>query len=118
MKSAPRADGAMTPERAATERASRGGVSLAWFHTNSEGPRRGRSLLGCTRRQVGGLGSMPSPSDRSMPAGQKKTSTEWEEKRSRPRHRQSKRLHAVRNKGECAARGNEAEDTGRGRLSG
>jgi hypothetical protein len=33
----------MTPERAGPERASRGGVSLAWLHTNSEGPHRGMS---------------------------------------------------------------------------
>jgi len=76
VKSAPRADGAMTPERAGPERASRRGVSLAWLHTNSEGPHRGMSLLGRMRRRVGGLHSMRSLSDRSTPAGQKKTSTE------------------------------------------
>ena len=78
--SAPRATGAMAPERAGTERASHGGVSLAWLHTNSEGPRRGTSLLGRMRRQVGGLGSRPSPSDRSGPAGQKETLHEVEKK--------------------------------------
>jgi hypothetical protein len=72
VRSAPRATGAMAPERAGPERASRGGVSLAWLRTNSEGPRRGTSLLGRTRRRVGGLGSRPSPSDRSEPAGQGK----------------------------------------------
>jgi hypothetical protein len=36
-----------------TERASRGGVSLAWLHTNSEGPHRGTSLLGRSRRSLG-----------------------------------------------------------------
>ena len=77
VKSAPRAKGAITPERAGTERASRGGVSLAWSHTNSEGPHRGTSLLGRTQRGVGGLRSMRSPSDRSEPAGQKETLTEW-----------------------------------------
>jgi hypothetical protein len=51
-KSAPRADGAITPERAGPERAACGGVSLAWLHTNSEGPHRGTSLLGRTRRRV------------------------------------------------------------------
>src|SRR5512136_1256665 len=71
VRSAPRAARAMAPERAGTERASHGGVSLAWSHTNSEGPHRGTSLLGRTRRRVGGLGSMPSPSDGSQPAGQK-----------------------------------------------
>jgi len=74
VKSAPRAIGAMAPEHAGPERASRGGVSLAWLHTNSEGPCRGTSLLGRTRRRVGGLHSMCSPSDRSEPAGQRKTS--------------------------------------------
>ena len=48
--------GAIAPERTGTERASLGGVSLAGLHTNSEGPRRGTSLLGRTRRRVGGLG--------------------------------------------------------------
>ena len=61
------------PERAGPERASRGGVSLAWLHTNSEGPHRGTSLLGRTRRWVGGLRSMRGPSDRSRPAGQKES---------------------------------------------
>jgi hypothetical protein len=76
---APRAARAMAPERAGPERASRGGVSLAWLHTNSDGFHRGTSLLGRTRRRVGGPGSRPSPSDRSRPAGHKK------------------RLHAVEN---------------------
>ena len=80
VSSAPRAAGAITAASAGTERASRGGVSLAWPHTNSEGPRRGTSLLGRTRRRVGGLGSMPSPSDRSRPAGQRKTATQWNER--------------------------------------
>ena len=73
VRSAPRAAGAMAPKCAGTERASRGGVSLAWLHTNSEGPHRGTSLRGRTRRRVGGLGSMPSPSDRSKPAGQERS---------------------------------------------
>ena len=37
---------------------------------NSEGPHAGLCLLGRTQRRVGGLGSKPSPSDRSGPAGQ------------------------------------------------
>jgi len=77
VRSAPRATGAIAPERAGPERASRGGVSLAWPPTNSEGPRRRTSLSrrrrDRTRRRVGGLGSMPSPSDRSTPAGQNKS---------------------------------------------
>jgi len=40
---------------------------------NSEGSHAGLCLLGRTRRRVGGLGSMPSPSDRPQPAGQKET---------------------------------------------
>ena len=43
VKSAPRAIGAMAPERAGPERASRGGVSRARFQANSEGPCRGMS---------------------------------------------------------------------------
>jgi hypothetical protein len=70
VNTAPRATGAMVPERAGTEQASRGGVSLAWLHTNSEGPHRGPSLLGRTRRRVGGLRWMRSLSDSSKPAGQ------------------------------------------------
>jgi len=80
VRSAPRATRAISPEHAGTERASRGGVSLAWSLTNSEGAQRGTFLLGRMRRRVGGLGSRPSPSDRSRPAGQKKTSTEWKTK--------------------------------------
>jgi hypothetical protein len=76
VRSAPRATGAMALERAGTERASRGGVSLAWLDTNSEGPHRGTSLLGRMRRRVGGLGSMPSPSYGSRPAGQEKSFTQ------------------------------------------
>jgi hypothetical protein len=38
---------------------------------NSEGPHAGLCLLGRTRRRVGGLRSMRSPSDCSQPAGQK-----------------------------------------------
>ena len=84
-ESAPRASGAISPERAGPERASRGGVSLAWPHTNSEGPRRGTSLLGRTRRRVGGLGSRPSPSDRSWPAGQERdASTQWKTRNGTP----------------------------------
>jgi len=83
VKSAPRAKGAMTPERAGTERASRGGVSLAWLHTNSEGPHSGTPLLGRTRRPVGGLRSMRSPSDRSQPAGQEKASRSDKEETGR-----------------------------------
>ena len=89
VRSAPRAEGAIPPERAGPERASRGGVSLAWFHTNSEGPRRGTSLLGRTRRRVGGLGSMPSPSDRSKPAGLEKNHG-VEEKQQHFNHRAKK----------------------------
>jgi hypothetical protein len=73
VRAAPRATGAISPAGAGTERASRSGVSLARSHANSEGPHRGASLLGRTRRRVGGLGSMPSPSDRSRPAGQTKS---------------------------------------------
>jgi len=72
LKYAPRATGAIAPERAGPERASHGGVSLAWSLTNSEGPHRGAPLLGRMRRRVGGLDSTPSPSDRSRPAGQEK----------------------------------------------
>jgi len=43
VKSAPRATGAIARERAGPERASRGGVSLARFQSNSEGPCRGTS---------------------------------------------------------------------------
>ena len=50
----------MTPERAGPERASRGGVSLAWLHANSAGPHRG----------------MRSPSDGSEPTGQEKSLTQ------------------------------------------
>ena len=85
MNSAPRAAGAMTPERAGTERASRGGVSLARFQANSEGPCRGMSLLGRTRRRVGGLRSMRSPSDCSRPAGQNKSLTQWNNEETAPR---------------------------------
>jgi hypothetical protein len=73
VRCAPRARGAISPAGAGTERASRGGVSLAPFHANSEGPHCGTSLLGRTRRRVGGLGSRPSPSDSSWPAGQNKS---------------------------------------------
>jgi len=73
VNSTPRADGAMTPERAGTERAPRSGVSLARFQANSEGPHRGTSQLGRTRRRVGGLRSMRSPSDLApSPRGKKK----------------------------------------------
>ena len=92
MKSAPRAIGAMAPERAGPERASRGGVSLARCQANSEGPCRGTSLLGRTRRRVGGLRSMCSPSDRSEPAGQKKSrhTVKEEDARSEPAGQQKR----------------------------
>jgi len=83
VRTAPRATGAMSPERAGPERASRGGVSLAWSHTNSEGPRRGTSLLGRMRRRIGGLGSMPSPCDSSWPAGQERPHAVKEERKVR-----------------------------------
>ena len=85
MRSAPRAEGAISPKHAGTERASRRGVSLAWSGTNSEGPRRGTSLLGRTRRRVGGLGSRPGLSDRFEPAGQKESlhAVEYENRTSR-----------------------------------
>jgi hypothetical protein len=53
LPSAPRVPMAISPEAAGTERASRGGVSLARLHANSEGPRRGTSLLGRCRRSLG-----------------------------------------------------------------
>ena len=43
----------MAPEAAGTQRATRGGVSLARIGANSEGPRRGASLLGRGRRSLG-----------------------------------------------------------------
>jgi hypothetical protein len=64
----------MAPERAGPERASRGGVSLARFLANSEGPCRGTSLLGRTRTRVGAAASMAAASDCYDPAGQRKTS--------------------------------------------
>jgi len=73
VRSALRADGAIAPKRAGTERAYRSGVSLARSHADTEGPHRGTSLLGRTRRRVGGLGSRPSPSDLApSPRGKKK----------------------------------------------
>jgi hypothetical protein len=69
---APRAAGAISPQRA--------------------GPQRGTSLLGGTRRRVGGLGSKPSPSDRSRPVGQKeRPSRSGRRKQGRPPAGQNKR---------------------------
>ena len=91
-RSGPAASGAMAPERAGSERASRGGVSLARLHANSEGPCRGTSLLGRMRRRVGAAASMAAASDRSEPAGQKKTHKEWERKQGRAPAWQNKAL--------------------------
>jgi len=95
------------------------GVSVTRSFVDTEGSPAPNALPGRSRRSLGAprVGGEQAPSGRP-PAGQNRTSTEWEEKKSRPRHWQEEKLHAVRNKGECAARGNEAEDAGQGRLSG
>ena len=75
--SAPRAQGAIAPERAGTERASRGGVSLAWLHTNSEGPHRGASLLGRSRRSLAAQRAGASKRRAAAhPSGNKKSLTQ------------------------------------------
>ena len=101
-----RVPAAIPPEAAGTERACRGGVSLARCHANSEGPRRGTSLLGRSRRSLGaqrvppaaGRASAegprtcrakqkPSRSDMGETTrGAKENSTEWK-KRAPPRSR-------------------------------
>ena len=88
VKIAPRAEGAISPARAGPGRASRVGVSLARFHANSEGPRRGTSLLGRTQRRVGGLSSMLSPSDSApSPRGKRKPPRSGRRRNRPPRHR-------------------------------
>ena len=106
VRSARRVPAAIPPEAAGTERACRGGVSLARFHANSEGPRRGTSLLGRSRRSLGaqrvppaaGRASAegprtcrakqkPSRSDMGETTrGAKENSTEWKN-RAAPRSR-------------------------------
>jgi len=74
-------------------------------------PRRDR-----TRRRVGGLRSMCSPSDRSQPAGQNKTSTEWKTREGPPTRRARKKPHAVKRKRGWWRRGESnprPEDLGR-----
>ena len=53
IQSAPGAQAVFAPEAAGTERVRRGGVSLAPFQANSEGPHRGASQLGRSRRNFG-----------------------------------------------------------------
>ena len=62
---------------------------------NSEGPHAGLCLLGRTRRRVGGLRSMRSPSDRSKPAGQQEASRSEEEDPSRAPAWQKKTRGAI-----------------------
>ena len=71
-KSAPRATGA--PRRSVRVTSGRLAVGNRWrrFIRTARGPPRA-SLLGRTRRRVGGLGSRPNPSDRPGPAGQKES---------------------------------------------
>jgi hypothetical protein len=74
--SAPRAIGAIPPERAGTEPADRRAETRATRGRNPRGEPRGSArratVLGRTRRRVGGLRSMRSPNDCSEPAGQSK----------------------------------------------
>ena len=70
VKSAPRAEGAISPKRAGTERPDQRVETLdpterLFRGTGTARVRAGLCLLGRTRRRVGGLRSMRSPSDRS-----------------------------------------------------
>jgi hypothetical protein len=85
LQSALRVPAAMAPEAAGTERASRGGVSLARPHANSEGspPRDvpARSQTEESRRAASG--GEQAPRGRA-PAGQKKPLSGKEERRGLP----------------------------------
>ena len=75
-----------------TERASRCGVSLAWLHTNSEGPHRGTSLLGRSRRSLGAPRAGASKRrEVAHPFGKKKPSGSDRNQRISPRGRQQDR---------------------------
>ena len=71
---------------------------------NSEGPHAGLCLLGRTRRRVGGLRSMRSPSDRSESAGQQEASRS-ENRVASPRTRVAKEKPSRREKRRNSARG-------------
>ena len=64
VNSAPRAEGAMAPERAGPERANRCVETWA-AEGRTTRVRAASGTLGRMRRRVGGLRSMRSPSDRS-----------------------------------------------------
>jgi hypothetical protein len=73
----------MAPTAAGTERAHCGGVSLARLQANSEGPRRGTSQLGRSRRSFGPQRAGASKvRTAAHPRGKKDTSPEgYEEQR-------------------------------------
>ena len=86
VKSAPRAIGAMAPERAGPERASRGGVSLARFQANSEGPCRGTSpAQGGIARAGGSEGCARCPARATAPGPRSKTKPPRSGRRERGR---------------------------------
>jgi hypothetical protein len=100
LRCAPRASGAMTPARAGTERASRGGVSLAPSHANAEGPRRGsRSPVaggGVCRRRARRRPSLQLDTAVAVPAKKEASRSEAERgRRSRPAGH-GRKPHAVR----------------------
>ena len=67
----------MAPEAEGTQRATRGGVSLARLHADTEGPHRGASLLGRGRRSFGPQAAGAAKARTAAhPRGKRKTEVE------------------------------------------